>query len=411
VNLKILFVIDGVGSGGAERSLAQMLPYLDRVGIKSTVAFFDRHADSLESSLRAQGTDLRHLPQQGVMRRVAALRRLILTEQPHVVHTSLFQADVIGRLASIGLNKVVISSLVNTSYDPIRLQNNDINPLKLWIVRQLDSWTARHLTNHFHAVSEAVKTAAIETLHLAPAQITVIERGRNNRLDGPNAARRAKTRTELGLEDSDELIISVGRQEYQKGQQYLIEAMDQIVRGRPRARLVIAGARGRQSETLEAVRIRYGLADRVRLLGHRDDIPDLLAASDVFAFPSLYEGAAGALLEAMAMGLPIVASKIPAIEHAVEEGQNALLVERATVEPLASAIITILSDTERARAFGRRSREIFEERFTLDRCTQRMIEFYKSLAHGRSSDNRGPRRVGNADVSSFPVGTSVHPKV
>ena len=71
----------------------------------------------------------------------------------------------------------------------------------------------------------------------------------------------------------------------------------------------------------------------------------------------------------------IVASQIPAIEEVVEEGKNALLVEPASVAPLASAITDLLADREKSRAFGRRSREIFEERFTLDRCTERMVQF------------------------------------
>ena len=186
MSLKILFVIDGLGSGGAERSLAQMLPYLDRANIKSTVAFFYRRDDSLEGSLRAHGADLRHLSQKGVVRRVAALRRLIMAEEPDVIHTTLFESDVMGRLAALGMNKVVVSSLVNTSYDPIRLQNQDINATKLWAARFIDSWTARHLTTCFHAITEAVKTAAVDTQGLEPQRITVIERGRDGGAGKPS---------------------------------------------------------------------------------------------------------------------------------------------------------------------------------------------------------------------------------
>jgi glycosyltransferase involved in cell wall biosynthesis len=379
MSLKILFVIDGLRPGGAERSLAEILPHLARADIKSTVVFFYRHEVSLEALFRAQGADVRFLPRQGVMRRVAALRRLIRTERPNVVHTTLFESDVIGRLASIGQDAVVVSSFVNTSYDPIRLQNRDVNAMKLWAVRVIDAWTARHLTTHFHAVSEAVKKAAVEALHLPPQRITVIERGRNGRFGRPSPEQRKKARLEFGLQDSDEVIVNVGRQEYQKGQRYLLEAMEEVTRRRPRALLLIAGSRGRQSEILEGIRQRSALNGRVRFLGHREDVPDLLASADLFVFPSLYEGAAGALLEAMVFGLPIVASRIPAIEEVVEEGKNALLVERASVAPLAKAITDLLTNHERARAFGCRSREIFEERFTLDRCTTRMVEFYRRL--------------------------------
>ena len=379
MSLKILFVIDGLGQGGAERSLSEMLPALVRAGITSTVVFFDRHPDSLEDRLRADGAALRFIADKGTAGRVAALRRLIRAERPDIIHTALFKSDLIGRLASIGHSAVVVSSLVNTSYDRIRLQNCDVNPIKLRLVRLIDAWTARHLTTHFHAVSEPVKTAAIETLKLPAERITVVERGRGNRFAGPSAERRALVRRRLGLNESDEVIITVGRQEYQKGQRYLLEAMEDLGRRRPAVLLLIAGAPGRQTDLLNRIQHERGLNGRVRLLGHRDDVPDLFACADLFVFPSLYEGAAGALLEAMAMGLPIVATRIPTIENAVEEGRNAVLVERATAAPLAQAIAELLADREKAHAFGRRSREIFEERFTLDRCAAGMVEFYGRL--------------------------------
>jgi glycosyltransferase involved in cell wall biosynthesis len=379
MSLKILFVMDGLGPGGAERSLAEMIPSLTNADIRSMVAFFYRRQENLEALFRARGADLRYLPQQGMARRVLALRRLIQAERPDVIHTTLFEADVTGRLAAIGQKAIVVSSLVNTPYDPILLKNDDVNAVKLWGVRLIDALTARYLTTHFHAVSDAVKKAAVETLRLPPQRITVVERGRNGRFGRPSAERRTQARRRLGLEDSDEVIVNVGRQEYQKGQRYLLEAMKDVVRRRPNAVLLVAGRRGRQSQVLEHVQQRIALDGRVRLLGHREDVPDLLASADLFVFPSLYEGLGGALLEAMALGLPVVASRIPAIENVVEEGRNAMLVERASVVPLADAIVDLLVDRARAEEFGLRSRVIFEERFTLDRCTGRMVEFYRQL--------------------------------
>ncbi len=385
--MRVLFVIDGLGQGGAERSLAELVPALTRANIEVVVAFFYRREGSLESVFRAQGTRLHFLPQKGFLRRVTALRRLIRTVRPDIIHTALFESDMIGRLASVGQNAVVMSSLVNTPYDPIRLQNSDVAAPKLWAVRFVDSWTARHLTTCFHAISEPVKKAAVETLRLQPERITVIERGRSGRFDRPDAERRPLARQKFGLAESDEVIVNVARQEYQKGQRYLFEAMVEVARRRPNAVLLLAGRCGRQTEALWDLHRALNLGDRVRILGHRDDVPDLLAAADVFVFPSLYEGLGGALIEAMGLGLPVVASKIPAIESVVEEGRNALLVERAAVGPLADAIVQLLGDRARARAFGNRSREIFEERFTLDRCAARMVEFYSRLA------GRGPERI------------------
>jgi glycosyltransferase involved in cell wall biosynthesis len=385
MSLKILFVIDGLGHGGAERSLGEMLKGLTSAGIQSTVAFFEQQQGDLAPLFRNHGAELHFIPERGMLQRVAAVRRLIRAERPDVLHTALFESDVIGRLASIGQNIVVVSSLVNTPYDPIRHENPDINSLKLSGVRMIDAFTARHFTTHFHAVSHIARQAAIDALHVRPERITVIERGRSTQFDVPTSERRATIRQRLGLHGSDEVILQVGRQVYQKGQQFLLRAMTGVATARPHAVLLVAGSEGPQSDLLEQIRRERRLEGRVRLLGHRDDVADLMAAADLFAFPSLYEGAAGALLEAMAMGLPIVASRIPAIEEIVEERRNAFLVERATVQPLTKAIIDLLADKQRARAFGRRSREIFEERFTLDRCTARMVDFYRQLVARRPS--------------------------
>jgi len=380
MGLKILFVIDTLGTGGAERSLADMLPALARAGITCSVAYFYRPQVSLEHLFVEQGADLRFLGRRTVAQRLAALRQLIRSERPNIVHTTLFESNVLGRLASIGQRSLVLSSLVNTSYDPIRLQNSDINPLKLSAVRTIDALTARYLTTHFHAITEAVKTSASATLGVPPDRITTIERGRDGGSGPASAEARRQARATFGLSNTDEVIVSVGRQDYQKGQRFLVEAMAEVAARRPKARLLIAGRPGRQSAVVEQTCRDVGVKERVRILGHRNDVPALLESADLFVFPSLYEGLGGALIEAMATGLPIVASKIPAIECVVEEGRNALLVERGNSRALAGAMIDLLENGTQAGAFGRRSREIFDERFTLDRCMARMIEFYRHLA-------------------------------
>ena len=116
-----------------------------------------------------------------------------------------------------------------------------------------------------------------------------------------------------------------------------------------------------------------------------------MAASDLFAFPSLFEGLGGSVLEAMALGLPIVASDLPAVREIVEEGENALLVPVEDQDELAGAIDRILQDPSLARAFGQRSREIFLERFTSTRSTEAMIDLYRHLANGSTRHAAGAR--------------------
>jgi glycosyltransferase involved in cell wall biosynthesis len=316
----------------------------------------------------------------------------VARESPDLIHTTILASNLVGRLASIGSPATVLTSLVSTPYMPIRKQDPRVRPLALSAVRLVDIATARRLTDHFHAITEAVKSWAVADMGLDPSRITVVHRGRNSdRLGEPGPERRRSARLALGLRDDDEVILTVGRQEFQKGQRYLLEAVAALAPRRPHLRLLIAGRRGASSPELDRLLAVPQLAGRVHVLGHREDVPDLLTASDLFAFPSLLEGLGGSVLEAMALGLPIVASDLPAVREIVEEGENALLVPVAAADELAEAIDRILQDPRLARRFGQRSREIFLERFTSTRSAEAMIDLYRHLAAGSTRQTAGAR--------------------
>ena len=279
-----------------------------------------------------------------------------------------------------GTSAAVLTSLVNTPYDPVRLQDPNVRSTRLRALKQIDGWTARHLTAHFHAISHAVKESAVKDLGIRPHRVTVIERGRDTvRLGDPGPERRARSRRALGIDEADRVLVNVGRQEFQKGQRDLLEAVALLAK-RPNLVLLIAGRRGHASQDLDRAVHDLGLEDRVRFLGHREDVPELLAAADLFVFPSLYEGLGGALIEAMALAVPVVTSRIDAIEEVVEGGRGAALVAPGRPAELAAAIADLLDDPVRARALGDRGRSIFLERFTLDRSADRMVQLYRSLA-------------------------------
>jgi glycosyltransferase involved in cell wall biosynthesis len=389
--MKILFVIDSLGAGGAERSLAELLPALEDAGIEAIIACLDRRPHGVEAEVLASGADVRFLPRRPVAR-VRELRSIVARESPDLIHTTILASNLVGRLASIGSPATVLTSLVSTPYMPIRKQDPRVRPLALSAVRLVDIATARRLTDHFHAITEAVKSWAVADMGLDPSRITVVHRGRNSdRLGEPGPERRRSARLALGLRDDDEVILTVGRQEFQKGQRYLLEAVAALAPRRPHLRLLIAGRRGASSPELDRLLAVPQLAGRVHVLGHREDVPDLLTASDLFAFPSLLEGLGGSVLEAMALGLPIVASDLPAVREIVEEGENALLVPVAAADELAEAIDRILQDPRLARRFGQRSREIFLERFTSTRSAEAMIDLYRHLAAGSTRQTAGAR--------------------
>src|SRR5690606_13006296 len=132
------------------------------------------------------------------------------------------------------------------------------------LVQEVDGFLSRHLTDHFHAVSQAVKDSAVASLRIPPDQITVVYRGRDpERIGEPTPERRQRVRRALGLDDETPVLVTVGRQEFQKGHRYLIEAMPKILERHPRTRLLIVGRRGAATPELERAVADFGVADPV----------------------------------------------------------------------------------------------------------------------------------------------------
>jgi glycosyltransferase involved in cell wall biosynthesis len=382
--LNLLYVINGLGPGGAERSLAELLPFYLDADIEPVLVCIRHKEKGVESAVRELGCDIRFLPPGGMPRRVLALRRLIAELRADLVHTTLFESDVAGRLAATATGVPVLTSLVNTSYDPVRLRDPNVGRAGLWATRMVDGWTARHLTTHFHALTDAVKESAVVNLGIRADRVTVVERGRDPaRLGVATALRRAAARERLGIDPDAEVVVNVARQEYQKGQKYLLQAASILAPDRPRLLIVISGRDGHATRELLALCDQLQLGDKVRFLGHRDDVPDVLATADAFAFPSVYEGLGGALIEAMALGLPIVASDIPALGEVVDDGRNGFLVEPESPTALAAALARLLDDRAMSASFGAQSVKIFRERFTIERSARRMIDLYHEVAAAR----------------------------
>ena len=350
-------------------------------GIRAVIACLRSQDVGFEREVMEAGHDVRLLPGSGTIAKIRSLRRLIAELEPSLVYTSLYDADIAGRLASIGKDVPVMSLLANTAYDPARLADPNVRHWRLGLAKALDGVTARHLTDHFHAVSQAVKDSTVETLGVDAERITVVHRGRDViRLGEASYERRSSMRAALGLAADAEVVVTVGRQEYQKGQTHLIDAFVGVAATRPRAVLLIVGREGHASADLRAQVTGLDLDERVTFLGHRSDVPDILATGDLFVFPSVYEGLGGALIEALALSLPVVASDLPALHEVVEVGGNATLVPAGDARGLKRAIVGLLEDPELRARYGGRSRQLFEERFRAEGAASRFVELLESVA-------------------------------
>lgn len=355
-----------------------MVPALDRRGFDSSVILL-KHADhGMERQLAATGTPVTVLTAGSRPAQMREIRRRIRAAAPDLVWTTLYDATLLGRLAVIGLGVPVVTSVVNTSY-LLEQSGPAVRRSRLEVARRLDSLTARRLGSRFHAITNAVRDHAVETLGVDPALVTVIPRGRDRALLGePSPQRRAAARDALGVAEGEVMLLNVGRREWQKGQMTLVEATALLVDRVPRLKVFVAGKDGGQSSALTARTADLGLDGIVTFLGQRSDVPDLLAAADLFVFPSRFEGLGGAVLEAMAMQVPIVASDVPAVRELLADGVRGALVPVDDAAAFANSIQGVLLDPERCRAMARRAREAADGEYEFESVMDRMAAWLEA---------------------------------
>lgn len=378
--IHVLHVINGLGTGGAERSLAQMLPLLAERGVRSTIVCLNRRSEGVQEDVLQQGWDTKFLTEGTWPGRLWELRRIIKQVEPDLVHTTLFEASLMGRFATIGTGVPVVTSLVNVSYEPERLEDPNVRAYRLRILQAIDTVSGRLRNRAFHAISNAVAESNTRRLRIPPRKITVIPRARSMPPRQPESRDEARKAIlgSVGVPEDASVILNVGRQEFQKGQRCLIEAFNGLCDDHPLAWLLIAGRTGNASQDLDTAIGASSAPDRIVRLGHRNDVGGLLASADVFAFPSIYEGLGGALLEAMSVGSAIVGSDIPAIREVA--GESILYADPDDVDALETQLRRLLGDPGLRSTLRRSSRKRFEAWATESEVADRMSEWYRLTA-------------------------------
>ena len=344
-SLRILYIIDSLREAGAERSLVEISAPLIERGIDFHVAPLGAN-DTLAPQLRQAGTSV-HRDATGLNRgrQLMALRRLIRSLGPDLVHTTLYEADVLGRSAARLSGIPYVTTFAAESYSPQNFSNPSINPRKLRAAQTLDAITARGARG-YHAVSPSVADVMSDRLRLPRHRIVYIPRGRSRkRLGEPSPLRREKARASLGVA-GEPLIVSVARHEHEKGLDVLIAAMAEVVRQVPNAVVLIAGPEGRETSRLRSL---AGVqpTNCVRFLGRRDDVAELMVAADLVVVPSRTEGLPGVVLEAMALECNIVATDIAGVRAALSRPLGTGLVAPGNPARLAEAIILAFHEDRR----------------------------------------------------------------
>jgi glycosyltransferase involved in cell wall biosynthesis len=174
------------------------------------------------------------------------------------------------------------------------------------------------------------------------------------------------------------LLLSVGRLAEEKGHRYLIKAARRVVATYPRIHFLLAGE-GELREGLQALADKTGCSNRIHFLGLRNDVPDLMAVADLFVLPSLSEAMPMALLEAMAAGVPIVATAVQGIEQVVTSHETGLIVPPGDSSRLADAIKLILTHPERARRMGRSAQQYVTDNYSAAKQASEYLALYRAV--------------------------------
>jgi glycosyltransferase involved in cell wall biosynthesis len=340
---RILTVVDSLRRGGAERLIVTSHAFLDRTRYELAVAALFPPYD-LAGELRGLGVKVWTLDTKGTRDLVLALARTyraVRAFRPHIVHTHLFAANIAGRLAAGG--RPVITTLHNPDYGA-----EDNGSLRFRLRKLIDQRTGNRYNRAFIAVSDSVRDDYLQQMGFGPIHVVP------NYVDVGDIARRVEgldrvhERVMLGLADDDIAVLHVGRFHRQKAQDILLEAFREARQEEPRLRLLLAG----DGPELSKARVLAGdLEDRVMFFGDVADPVRLYAAADVFAFPSRWEAFGIALLEAMAAGLPVVATRTGGIPEVLGT-EWPELVEPEQVTPLALCLLRLARDKALRRERG-----------------------------------------------------------
>lgn len=228
------------------------------------------------------------------------------------------------------------------------------------------------------AISEDLKKKMVKALKISPQKIKVIINGVDIQKFSPSIERRQEKRAELGIGNNELIIGMVGRLEPVKNHKMFLSAMPELLKRFPTIRAILVGD-GILKAELISIATELGIKDKILFLGVRNDIAELLSAMDLFVLPSLTEGICIAILEAMACELPVVVTAVGGNPEIVFHEKTGLLVSTKDVEGLVSAIETMLADKEKRKEYGKKAREMVEERFSLQRMVNEQESLYKFL--------------------------------
>lgn len=368
--MRVVHISKVKGIAGSERHLLALLPELARQGVEVSMLVLEdprQPADGFSGALEESSVPVRRVAIYGhvdpsLPERLSVHLRALA---PDILHTHLLHADLYGLYAA---EKASIPCAVSTRHNDNPFRRN---PILRWINRRTMRRAKRVI-----AISNALARFVSEVEGIEAGRIVTIHYGLDP-LAAPHA-NRAAARAELGCDGSGPVVGFFGRLVRQKGVDILLRAFARVRRLFPAARLVIVGD-GEERPGLEALARDLGLASVASFAGWIEDAPRLMAACDLIAMPSRWEGFGLVALEAMSAARPLAASRVSALPEIVMEGKTGLLVPPEDPDALAEAVSYLLADPARAAAMGRAGYERLVHDFSVEKMVRATLDVYDAV--------------------------------
>jgi glycosyltransferase involved in cell wall biosynthesis len=368
--LKVLFIIDSLQQGGAEQSLYHLIRHFPAP--ENVIVVYLYPKENLKSAFDSTGCKLICLQVNKKMKWIDGtqkLKKIVKQEQPNVMVSCLYESNIISRLVSKITNTPLIGSLVSDSYSEIRTaafgMKRKIGGLFFYY---LDYLTAS-IPKAWIANSESIKQSNAKKLNISLNKIQVVYRGRD--VDEIKAWTRPENKEAFHF-------AFVGRLLETKGLDELVHAIAQLKDKGHHVKLDLYGD-GPFANTLKKRVDHLGINAWVVFHGNTPNAWQKLYDSDAFVFPSWYEGFSGALVEAMMVGLPIVASNIPMNLEAVEHQKTAFIFRVKDKKELQQQMEFVINEREASENLGRNARRVAIERFNLKQISKQYFQLLEQI--------------------------------